>query len=199
MKKGVQTIALFLLLSVIALLAIFSLTAGLPAAQDDEPTSTPVGAGGQDPLAGETDEPEFGGDDPLESGPNREPDIDSPGDSGLLRHDRRSGRRPSHDHPRCHGRGTGRRGVRDMTIAKDRTTPSPEGVGTIIPLDSIKRTPFMLDGEAPPTTDIREVLFELEAAGELIVQRVPEPYVEVTTKYGRTKKIPESITCRCST
>lgn len=82
MKKGVQTIALFLLLLVVVLLAIFSLTAGLPAAQDDEPTSTPVGAGGQDPLAGETDEPEFGGDDPLESGPNREPDIDSPGDSG---------------------------------------------------------------------------------------------------------------------
>ena len=81
-----------------------------------------------------------------------------------------------------------------MTIAKDRTTPAPEGVGTVIPLDSIKRTPFQLDGEAPPTLDIRESLFQLEAEGELIVQRVPEPYVEVTTRYGRTKKIPESLT-----
>jgi len=30
----------------------------------------------------------------------------------------------------------------------------------------------------------------LEAKGELEVQRVPEPYVEVETKYGRKKKIP---------
>lgn len=41
-----------------------------------------------------------------------------------------------------------------------------------------------------PRPDLREELFELEARGELIVQRVPEPYVEVTTKYGRTKKVP---------
>jgi heterodisulfide reductase subunit B len=33
-------------------------------------------------------------------------------------------------------------------------------------------------------------MFELEAKGEIIVQRVPEPYLEVQTKYGRTKKIP---------
>ncbi|MCP3974636.1 MAG: heterodisulfide reductase subunit B [bacterium] len=45
-----------------------------------------------------------------------------------------------------------------------------------------------------PTIDIRETLFELEAAGELIVHRVPEPYVEVMTKYGRTKRIPEQMT-----
>ncbi len=43
---------------------------------------------------------------------------------------------------------------------------------------------------APPTEDIREKVFELEARGEWIVQRVPEPWVPVTTKYGRTKKIP---------
>jgi len=42
----------------------------------------------------------------------------------------------------------------------------------------------------PPTEDYRELLFELEAKGELEVQRVPEPYVEVETKYGRKKKIP---------
>ncbi len=74
------------------------------------------------------------------------------------------------------------------------TTPSPQGTGTIIPLESIKRAPFKLDGEPPPTTDIREELFELEDAGELIVHRVPEPYIEVSTKYGRIKKIPESTT-----
>ena len=38
--------------------------------------------------------------------------------------------------------------------------------------------------------DIREELYELEAKGEIIVHRVPEPYVEVQTKFGRTKKIP---------
>jgi heterodisulfide reductase subunit B len=80
------------------------------------------------------------------------------------------------------------------TTDRDRTTAAPSGVGTVIPLESIKRAPFRLDGEAPPTADIRETLFELEEAGELIVQKVPEPYIEVTTKYGRTKKIPESTT-----
>ncbi|MDH5508158.1 MAG: heterodisulfide reductase subunit B, partial [Anaerolineae bacterium] len=43
--------------------------------------------------------------------------------------------------------------------------------------------------EEPPD-DFREHLFELEREGELIVQRVPEPYIEVMTKYGRMKKIP---------
>jgi len=42
----------------------------------------------------------------------------------------------------------------------------------------------------PPTEDIREKVFELEARGEWIVQRVPDPWLPVTTKYGRTKKIP---------
>ena len=46
----------------------------------------------------------------------------------------------------------------------------------------------------PPTDDYREKLFELEKAGELEVQRVPEPYVELETKYGRTKKIPHQMT-----
>ncbi|MCE7734828.1 MAG: heterodisulfide reductase subunit B [Candidatus Heimdallarchaeota archaeon] len=41
-----------------------------------------------------------------------------------------------------------------------------------------------------PTEDIHKIIFELEEAGEWIVQKVPEPYVEVKTKYGRTKKIP---------
>jgi heterodisulfide reductase subunit B1 len=38
--------------------------------------------------------------------------------------------------------------------------------------------------------DFHDLIFELEAEGELIVQRVPEPYLEVMTKYGRMKKIP---------
>jgi heterodisulfide reductase subunit B len=38
--------------------------------------------------------------------------------------------------------------------------------------------------------DLREKALELEARGEWIVQRVQAPYVEVTTRYGRLKKIP---------
>lgn len=60
---------------------------------------------------------------------------------------------------------------------------------TFIPLDAIRKAPLP-DPANAPTEDIREQLFELEDAGELIVQRVPEPYVEVMTKYGRMKKIP---------
>ncbi|MGZ8754457.1 MAG: heterodisulfide reductase-related iron-sulfur binding cluster [Acidimicrobiia bacterium] len=59
----------------------------------------------------------------------------------------------------------------------------------LIPLQAIRRKPVPDPADAP-TEDIRELLFELEDAGELIVQRVPEPYIEVMTKYGRTKKIP---------
>ncbi|MEE8485999.1 MAG: heterodisulfide reductase-related iron-sulfur binding cluster [Acidimicrobiia bacterium] len=60
---------------------------------------------------------------------------------------------------------------------------------TFIPLDAIRKAPLP-DPANAPTEDIRELLYELEDAGELIVQRVPEPYIEVMTKYGRTKKIP---------
>lgn len=38
--------------------------------------------------------------------------------------------------------------------------------------------------------DLHAELFRLEAAGEIIVQRVPEPYVELDTRAGRKKKIP---------
>ena len=62
-----------------------------------------------------------------------------------------------------------------------------------IPIESLRVKPRPDPADAP-TIDIRERLFELEAAGELIVHRVPEPYVEVMTKYGRTKKIPEQMT-----
>jgi len=64
---------------------------------------------------------------------------------------------------------------------------------TFIPLSEIRKPPVP-DPANAPTEDIRVKLFELEEAGELIVQRVPEPYIEVMTKYGRTKKIPEQMT-----
>ncbi len=48
--------------------------------------------------------------------------------------------------------------------------------------------------EEARTDDYHVILDELEANGELIVQRVPEPYVEVMTKFGRTKKIPTKFT-----
>ena len=41
---------------------------------------------------------------------------------------------------------------------------------------------FVREGK-PPTEDYREQLFELEAKGELKVHRVPEPIVEVETKF----------------
>ena len=47
---------------------------------------------------------------------------------------------------------------------------------------------------APPTEDVREQVFELEAKGEWLVQRVPDPWIGVTTKYGRIKKIPVART-----
>ncbi|MFQ5504635.1 MAG: heterodisulfide reductase subunit B, partial [Planctomycetota bacterium] len=49
---------------------------------------------------------------------------------------------------------------------------------------------FEQDPSAAPTEDYRDALFQLEKEGELTVQRVPEPWIEVTTKYGRKKKIP---------
>ena len=49
---------------------------------------------------------------------------------------------------------------------------------------------FTRDPANAPTDDLREAVFALERQGEWVVQRVPEPYVEVETKYGRTKKIP---------
>lgn len=49
---------------------------------------------------------------------------------------------------------------------------------------------FIRDPEQAPTEDFHDILFELEKEGEWEVQRVPEPYVEVETKYGRKKKIP---------
>ena len=58
-----------------------------------------------------------------------------------------------------------------------------------LPVLNAKEREFNLPDE-PPTEDYHEALEELEREGEIIIQRVPEPYVEVKTKYGRIKKIP---------
>ncbi len=67
-------------------------------------------------------------------------------------------------------------------------------MSSFIPVEALikpaKERTFKRDVANAPTRDIHEIVFELEARGEWIVDRVPEPYVEVTTKYGRTKKIP---------
>ena len=49
---------------------------------------------------------------------------------------------------------------------------------------------FSRDPKDAPTEDYHDLVLQLEKEGEWEVQRVPEPYVEVTTKYGRKKKIP---------
>ncbi|MDH5474477.1 MAG: hypothetical protein OEX22_02180, partial [Cyclobacteriaceae bacterium] len=48
----------------------------------------------------------------------------------------------------------------------------------------------IIDPANAPKDDLREELFQLEREGELEVIRVPEPCIELTTKYGRKKKIP---------
>ncbi|MDR7435885.1 MAG: heterodisulfide reductase-related iron-sulfur binding cluster [Armatimonadota bacterium] len=53
-----------------------------------------------------------------------------------------------------------------------------------------KERVFKRDPDLPLSEDIRDLVFELEAEGEWIVQRVPEPYVEVPRKDGRAKKVP---------
>ena len=49
---------------------------------------------------------------------------------------------------------------------------------------------FVRDAGQAPTEDFHDAIFELEKEGEWEVQRVPEPYIEVDTKFGRKKKIP---------
>ncbi len=49
---------------------------------------------------------------------------------------------------------------------------------------------FEMDPDNAPTEDFHDAIFQLEKEGEWEVQRVPEPYIEVKTKYGRIKKIP---------
>ena len=56
-------------------------------------------------------------------------------------------------------------------------------------LKATERKPT-IDPDNAPKADLREEIFELEKEGEWIVQRVPEPFMELPTKYGRMKKIP---------
>ncbi|ACF12608.1 protein of unknown function DUF224 cysteine-rich region domain protein [Chloroherpeton thalassium ATCC 35110] len=63
------------------------------------------------------------------------------------------------------------------------------GAPTVITPPKVAERIFKRQGN-PEKEDYREQLFELEAKGELEVIRVPEPYVEVETKFGRKKKIP---------
>lgn len=60
-----------------------------------------------------------------------------------------------------------------------------------IPVQALlkKKEKFERDPERLPE-DFREEVFRLEEEGEWIVDRVPEPFVEAPTKYGRTKKVP---------
>ena len=60
----------------------------------------------------------------------------------------------------------------------------------LLTYSSSKKPRVKKDPLKAPTEDIREKLFELEEQGEWIVQKVPEPYAEVETKFGRIKKIP---------
>ena len=66
----------------------------------------------------------------------------------------------------------------------------------VIPYDAVNvktKRKFEREAEYAPE-DFHTHLFQLEAEGEWIIQRVPEPYVEVMTKYGRKKKIPLELT-----
>lgn len=60
------------------------------------------------------------------------------------------------------------------------------------PLTKKKGNFFRRPEDAP--INLREETLRLEAEGEWIVQRVPAPYVELTTKYGETKKVPLQMT-----
>ena len=59
-----------------------------------------------------------------------------------------------------------------------------------LPVSKASERIFKIEPDTAPTHDLREELFQLEKEGELEVIRVPEPYMEVKTKYGRIKKIP---------
>ncbi len=59
-----------------------------------------------------------------------------------------------------------------------------------LPITKASDRHFKIDPNDAPVKDLREELFQLEKEGELEIQRVPDNYVELMTKYGRMKKIP---------
>src|SRR6266498_4965298 len=65
-----------------------------------------------------------------------------------------------------------------------------ENLTTVEQILERKSHPVVRDASIAPTHDMHDLLLELEAKGEIILQKVPEPFVEFTTKYGRKKKIP---------
>ncbi len=65
-------------------------------------------------------------------------------------------------------------------------TTNPPGNG-LPPMAADRR--FDRKGKIPEKY-YKDELFELEAKGELVIHRVPDPYVEVDNKLGRKKKIP---------
>jgi heterodisulfide reductase subunit B1 len=69
------------------------------------------------------------------------------------------------------------------------SAPSALTAGTI-PLEVVHARSFTRNPDLAPIDDIRAEILKLEAEGEWVVQRVPEDSVEVTTKYGRTKRVP---------
>ena len=63
-----------------------------------------------------------------------------------------------------------------------------------IPVEALlkKKESFDRGPHDPRSEDFHHELFELEEQGEWIVHRVPEPFVEVDTKYGNLKKVPKA-------
>ena len=52
-----------------------------------------------------------------------------------------------------------------------------ENLTTVEQILERKSHPVVRDASVAKTHDMHDLLFELEAKGEIIVQRVPEPYV----------------------
>ena len=65
-----------------------------------------------------------------------------------------------------------------------------ENMTTVEQILERKSHPVIRDASVAPTDDMHERLLELEAKGEIILQRMKGDYVEFPTKYGRMKKIP---------
>lgn len=59
-----------------------------------------------------------------------------------------------------------------------------------LPVRKADERTFKVDSENPRKNDLYDEIMQLEKEGEWIVQRVPEPYIELDTKFGRKKKIP---------
>lgn len=61
----------------------------------------------------------------------------------------------------------------------------------MIPTEALVKTKRRFDRYAEEAPDsFHDILEELEHDGELIIHRITEPYIEVTTLHGRPKKIP---------